>query len=209
MFYQESTYQAFRFGDVLKGFVIATPSISDPSQIKQYNIEVNHPEYCVILSPCCSIGKRIITLSPLIQLQRSFFNNKYFEEDLTRINREMEAWEAVPSLIWKEKFTEEERQKKLREGKAYAFNEIFIYEQNVLFTNYELDVKGRGKIVTNYYMIDFRNTFKVYCDKIISNENSPIELKCLQLSIDTRKELREKLASYYSRIPEEDKILED
>lgn len=208
MFYQESLDPALRFGDVLKGFVITTPSISDPVELKQYFVEINHPNYCVILSPCCSIGDKVISLSPLIQIRNSFLTNPFFEEDLTRINRKMEAQDAVSPAVWKS-FTEEEKQKRLNEGKAYASSELFIYEQNLLYNKYELNLKGKGKIGTGYYMIDFRNTHKVNCEKIITNSKSPLELKCLQLSIEARNELRDKLTHYYGRVPEEDKLQED
>ena len=68
--------------------------------------------------------------------------------------------------------------------------------------------KKQGKnIETNYYMADFRNTYKLYCDKIKSSEKAPLESKCLQLSVQARSELRDKISYYYARIPKEDKIL--
>jgi hypothetical protein len=208
MFYQESLDPALRLGDVLRGFVITTPSISDPTELKIYNVEINHPEYCVILSPCCSIGDKVIVLSPLIPIRNTFLSNPFFEEDMTRINREMQAQEAVAPIVW-ERIGEDEKQKRIREGKQYAFSELFIFDQNPLFKKYELNVKGRGKMETGYYRIDFRNIHKVNCDRIVTNSESPLELKCFQLSKDTRSELREKLAYYFARVPEEDKIQED
>ena len=209
MFYQENLDLALRFGDVLKGFVIATPSISDPLKSKEYNLEINHPDYCVIISPCCSIRQKVITLSPLIPILGNFFSNPFFEQDLTRINRKMEPKETVEPSIWENRFSEEERMKRLKEGKTYALYDLFIYEQHSLFSKYKLNVKGKGEVVTNYYMIDFSHTHKIHCDKIISNIQSPLEFKCLQLSIEARSELRDKLTNYYGRIPEEDKILDE
>jgi hypothetical protein len=58
-------------------------------------------------------------------------------------------------------------------------------------------------------MIDFANIQKVNCNKIITPENAPLDTKCLQLSIQSRSELRNKISNYYSRKPIEDKILED
>ena len=63
------------------------------------------------------------------------------------------------------------------------------------------------QIETNYYMVDFRNTYKLYCDKIKSPEKAPLESKCSQLSVQARSELRDKISYYYERIPKEDKIL--
>ena len=58
-------------------------------------------------------------------------------------------------------------------------------------------------------MIDFRNTYKLNYEKINPPKDAPLESKCLQLSIQARSELRDKIAWYYGRVPEEDKILED
>ena len=69
-----------------------------------------------------------------------------------------------------------------------------------------LDRKG-DNIETKYYMIDFKNIHKLNCDKINSPEDAPLQSKCLQLSVQTRSELREKISNYYARIPKEDLIL--
>jgi hypothetical protein len=58
-------------------------------------------------------------------------------------------------------------------------------------------------------MIDFKNIYKIECDKIISAKNAPLNSKCLQLSIQTSSELRDKVAYYYARIQREDRIFED
>ncbi len=61
-----------------------------------------------------------------------------------------------------------------------------------------------------YYMIDFRAAYKLNCDKITrkrqDNQDIPIQ-KYLQLTVNARKKLRDKIAAYYSRIPEDDEIL--
>ena len=141
------------------------------------------------------------------KLYGAFFNNPYFAEDLTRMNREMEPQETVAPKVW-ENFPEQEQEKRLKEGYAYAFLEFFVYGKNELFPNYTVHRKEEN-IETNYYMIDFRNTFKVSCEKIITPKNAPLESKLLQLSIQSRSELRAKLANYYGKVPEEDMLLED
>jgi hypothetical protein len=55
-------------------------------------------------------------------------------------------------------------------------------------------------------MIDFKNSYKINCNKIKSPKDAPLNKKILQLSITSRSELREKIAYYYGRIPEEDLI---
>jgi hypothetical protein len=203
--------KALRFGDVLQGYPSTTPIIEEPmlkESIARYNINVDLPKFTVVMDPCCEIRNKTISLTPLIQVSRAFFDNPYFAEDLTRINRKMEPQQAVSPTIW-EKLPLEERQKRLEVGQTYALLNLFIYEKHELFPKYILRRKDKENIETNYYMIDFRNTYKLCCDKIISPENSPLESKILQLSIEARSELREKLINYYANIPPEDKILEE
>ncbi len=156
----------------------------------------------MVLSPCCSIGKKVICLTPLIEVCKAFFNNPYFAEDLTRINREMKPRQSVSPHTW-DGLAPEEKQKSLAAGSLYALYDIFIYEQNDLFQKYT--VHGReGNIKSSYYMIDFKNTHKVNCETINTAKDAPLSSKCLQLSIQTRKELRDKISYYYARVPKED-----
>jgi hypothetical protein len=204
MFYENNPDDALRFGDVVNGFVLSSTDIDDPESFTDYKINVDIPDFCVILTPCCSIGRKVILLSPLEKIRSSFFDNPYFLEDLTRINREMDPKQSVSSEVW-DRFGLEEQQKRLAEGRRFALNDVFIYEPNNYFNDYIIDRK-KENIQTNYYMIDFKNTYKINCKKIISPESSPLNIKCMQLSIKTREELRKKLSEYYRRIPEEDKI---
>jgi len=214
MFYEERMDNVLRFGDILRGYIAITPRIKVPflevsSLNEGYNIDVNLPIFSVVLSPSCSIGHAIISLTPLIKVRNTFFDNPYFAEDLTRINPKMEPQQAVPPHVWN-KFPPEEKQKRLEEGYGYAFVELFVYEKNDLFPIYTVHRKGKQEdIKTSYYMIDFRNTYKLNYEKIKTPEDAPLESKCLQLSIQARSELRDKIAYYYARVPKEEKILED
>lgn len=211
MFYQKEMDQALRFGDVLRGYISTTPNIKEPF-IKEpiwpapnegYNIDINLPTFTVVLSPCCSIGKTIIALSPLIKLRKDFFKNLYFAEDFTRINRKIQPQKTVSPDQWEE-FSLKEKQRRLKEEETYGLLSLFIYEKHDLFPKYTL----RSQEV-NYYMVDFRNTYKLICEKIKTPQKSPLDSKCLQLSTEARSQLRDKIASYYTRIPTEDRILED
>ncbi len=209
MFYNDTNDKALRFGDVLRGYVLAASNIEQPILDANYKINVDLPIFCVVLTPCCSIGDNIISLSPLIQIYSSFFRNPYFIEDFTRINRKMEPQQSVSADIWA-KFPPEEQQKRLEKGISYALLELFIYEKNNLFPEYEISLKRdhtTEKHKTNYYMIDFRNIYKINCSKIVNSKDAPFESKCLQLSVETRSELRDKIAYYYGRPPDEDIIL--
>ena len=207
MFYASKTDNCYRFGDVIRGFVLASPNIDDPNKIRNFGVDIEIPDFAAILTPCCSIGNKLISLTPLIQVWSSFYNNEYFCEDLTRINREMDPKQSVSRRVW-DTLPNEEKEKRLKVGKCYAFLEFFIYESNNYFPSYVVSRQDVEDISTNYYMIDFRNIIKVSCNKVISPKESPIELKCLQLSVRTRSELREKIAYYYGRTPKEDQILE-
>ncbi|MEW5923370.1 MAG: hypothetical protein AB1746_05225 [Candidatus Zixiibacteriota bacterium] len=209
MFYQQGLDNALRLGDVLSGFVLSATTIDDPQKVisTQFSVSIEIPDFVVVLSPCCSIEKGVITLTPLIEVRSSFFNNPYFIEDLTRINRIMRPEDSVSPSVWKN-LGQEEQNKRLQEGPTFAFSNLFIYEKNQLFKDYVLHRK-EGNTSTNYYMIDFKNTHKINCSKIINPQDSPFHLKYLQLSIDSRSELRLKLAKFYSRIPDEDRTGDD
>lgn len=207
MFYIEQPSNALRFGDVVRGFVAATPNIEYPnisggSEKSAFTLDIVHSQYSVILSPCCSIGNKVISLAPLIKILPSFLNNPYFAEDLTRINRMMEPEQTLPPETW-EKLPEHERQKRQAAGRAYALVEYFIFAEHDLLSQYVLNRKN-GNVPIGFYMVDFRQTYQVRCDKVNNATDSPIDAKYLELAVETRKELREKIGNYYGRTPQED-----
>ena len=58
-------------------------------------------------------------------------------------------------------------------------------------------------------MIDFTRTYHINCSNIKKEgktNGNLLDSKVLQLSKKTREQLRNKIAEFYSRIPEEDKI---
>lgn len=199
MFYDNDMEKAFRFGDVLKGYITTTPSISAPflnQDMPTYSIDIKIDKYYSILSPCCSIGDKMISLAPLIKIKNSFINNPYLAEDLTRINRMMKPQQSVSDAIW-DRFSPEEKQKRITAGKTYALVEFFIYAENTILPSYELDLKNKDNMQTGYYMIDFRDVFKIRCDAINRAKDAPFESKVLQLSTHTRGDLYGKIAFYY------------
>lgn len=216
MFYQDKTDKMLRFGDVVRGYISIDLDIKQPlssPHIKvedfQCRLDVDIPTHSVVLTPCCSIEDGIISLTPLIPVLGDFFKNPYFVEDLTRINRLIEANQTLSPEQW-ERLSLEEQEAAIAKGKQYALTNYFIYEQNETFREYTLRKRG-----IRYYMIDFRNTNKVKCkmvkrsDKLTEEDAPLIESKVLQLSVEARGELRDKIAHYYYRTPEEDQILED
>jgi hypothetical protein len=209
-FYQDAstTDNALRFGDVVRGFVLSTPLMDQPlleAGQHEYQVDVRIPDLCVILSPCCSIKEQTISLAPLKGVMASFLDNPYLVTDMTNINRKMLPEQAMPPPAWG-RMTDEDRQRKLAEGKAYAFVSYFVYAESPLFPSYSLKLRNT-ETTTRFHMVDFRDIIKVSCKAVISAQQSPVAAKLLQLSVITRKELREKIAEYYGRVPAEDKAL--
>jgi len=207
MFYEspDRMEKILRLGDVVRGYISFSTRIKQPflsfenSIYHNYDISFEVPQYSVVLTPCCSIGDQMICLTPLLELRSDFFKNPYFVEDFTSINREIEPEKAFPPDAW-EKFSDEKKGGILAKKNPYTLLNCFIYAPSDLFPVYEK--RGRK---TNYYMIDFRNSQTLKCELIrnrdrTTEEDPPIlESKCIQLSEQTREELRRKLSYYYGR----------
>lgn len=208
IFYQIEPEPAFRFGDVIRGFISSIPKLKEPaldSRHPNYDLVLSMPTYSVVLSPCCSIGDSTLTLAPLDLVKKNLFTNPYFVEDMTRINRFVPPEKSLPPDKWGN-LSEEQKQQKLSQGNAYVFAEYFIYAEHEVLPKYFLQLRGQN-FETGYYMIDFRKSFRVSCEKVQSANNSPIEAKVLQLSVQSRQDLRNKISWYYSRPPQEDLAL--
>jgi hypothetical protein len=206
MFYETPPSNALRFGDIVSGFALTAPDLKTPtpgSHPEDYRVTITYPRYSVVLSPCCSIGASTLLLSPLIQVMRGWLANPYFVEDFTRINRPM-TQQQVLSPEKRAELSEAEKQKRLDFTKpAYALVDYFVYEQHPLLPVYEYTWRNEPRKL-GHYMIDFRKIHKVECPEIKSATNCPLHAKVLQLSIDSRAELRLKFTDYFGRIPRED-----
>jgi len=79
MFYLEASEMEaiLRFGDVIQGFPICFSVIDKPSHESDFHITVSAPSYAVVLSPCCSIKDKVLSLAPLKQLENKIFVNPY------------------------------------------------------------------------------------------------------------------------------------
>jgi hypothetical protein len=208
MFYKKGKSRALRFGDILKGYCHTTARIEKPAldrRFNKYDIVVDFPLFSVLMSPCCQIERGTIALSPLIPIRISFFENPYLAEDLTRINRMMTPQQAVPPKAW-QAMTAEERQRREAKKMEYAFPYLFVFENNTKLPVHTLK-RHKKKKETGYYMVDFKNITKLTCDKIMSPEKAPLDSKILELSVETRKELGDKLASYFGTLAPEDSAL--
>src|SRR5665811_1467306 len=119
MSYEENPNGILRFGDVLKGYYLANPMFVDTPYEVPSNaiIHLEFPSMCAVLTPCCSINDKVMTLTPLMQVPEKFFLNPFLREDLSRINRPMEPRQAVPQRQW-ESMTPEKKQELLDQGEG-------------------------------------------------------------------------------------------
>lgn len=202
MFYTEKE-NILRFGDVITNIVDIVPVLDDLPYENKYKIDIKNTKYFTVISPCCSIEKEVLSVSPMYQIRNSLFENEYFLEDFTRLNTEIEPENTLPKTRW-EKLPEERRQQLLEIGRAYAFYELFIYQADSAFDEYDITTRNKKTFTTRNYMIDFRNIFYIESKKIQRGHDLS-SIKLLQLSINSRKELRDKLTHYFSRIPDEDR----
>ncbi len=209
MFYDNNKQDMLRFGDIVRGLILSHCHGYKPSRKEKpdaYQIEVNYPKYAAVLTPCCTIENRsgnTLVLSPLKKITPIYyFENSFLREDLTRINREMTIQEASGPEKW-EKMSDDKKAEYLDKspGKDYINLHEFVYEKHDLLEEYEIRYKDKQEAKTNYYVLDFRNIYKVQFD-FSGTVSSTI--KYLQLSIQAREELRDKLSNYFGRSPEQD-----
>jgi hypothetical protein len=216
MFYQTDQSEAIRLGDVIEGYISTVPTILSPCKpgslsAQLCTISVGMPSYSIVISPCCSIEKGIIMLTPLIRLENRMFKLPHIREEPNRINSPVEPQYSVPPEVWDKPEFAEEKSGRLAAGPNYIFVEYFVYDAHEIFDEYTVHMRGEDNIQTRYYMIDFRNIYSLKCDMIkrpISESERPlIDSKRLELSVPTRAILREKLSYYFYRPAPEDAAL--
>jgi hypothetical protein len=203
MFYVEPAEQALRFGDVVKGFVLSSSDVpGDQKSQAEYCIKVVSPPYCVVMSPCCSIGAKTLALAPLQQVTPKMLENRNWAENLTCINRPMSLEKAVPPEHWKNMTQDEKDRRGYKD--SYALDEFFVLEANALLPKYDLKCTDGKTRETGHYMIDFKRISRIECAKVNAPKQAPLEAKVLELSIQARGDLRDKLSHYFGRVPPED-----
>lgn len=218
MFYQTHHSEVLRQGDVVEGYISTRPTITSPrpftKQTEQLcTVDIEIPSYSVVLSPCCSIEDGVICLTPLIPINNKILRNDHLREDPTVINAIVKPEYTAPSYVWNKPEFQEEKLKRLAAGEGYVFNYYFAYEGNDIFQYYTVDIRGKDNITTNCYIIDFRNIYSLMCDMIkrqsaLTDHDKPlIESKRLELSVETRHLLRNKLSYYFWRPAPEDEAL--
>ena len=232
MFYHGSIDGKLRFGDVVRGYPSVVSKIEKPlnnDSHEPYSIDVQIPRFSVILDPCCEIGKGMISLTPLEEVTSSFWDIEYLAKDMTLINLEGMASDLMHPEAWN-KLSNDKKIKALIAINAYGYTPYFVYEGNPLFPEYSIKrenkynellddasrlpryerVKQPTTIGTRHRMINFKNVYRVNCQKIMGSEKPTDEdiqkSVVLQLSIRTRNQLRDKMAYYFGNKPKEDTI---
>ncbi len=191
-----------RLGDIIIGFSYIMPTFDDFFNAKsEFKLDIKDQNFFAVLTPCCSIENKIITLTPLRQIKYQLLSNSYFKEDLTRINRPIPAYKQYTDKAWDE-MSEEIKEEIMAKEPGYGFFENYFYSPHEALPEYILKYKKNPELPFKYYMIDFKEAFTITSKLIQRGMTYP---KTLQLTIQARDELRNKLAYYFSRIPEEDK----
>jgi hypothetical protein len=230
MFYSGVIGENLRFGDVVTGYVSVTAKIKKP--FGNASIDIQIPQYSVVLDPCCDIGNGLISLSPLeeITVNPAFYENPTLQANLTLINIVGMPQTFFSPSSWN-KLSNEKKTSALTAIPDYGWSSYFAYEGNPVFPEYVIEkpvrfveVKDSATnlpiyeakkepltVVTRYRVVNFKNIYRVSCESIVKterlNDRSILGSIVLQLSKETRNILREKMAYYYSRIPLEDAVV--
>lgn len=141
MFYTDKPSNALRLGDIVTGYITVTPNQKEPfkENISDYNLDIRHPSYLVVLTPCCSIGEKTISLAPLESVldagRKMLFKNSKFRQDMTLINSPHTQQE------WKELGHDDITGENDTVNRLYAFDNLFIYAEDKRLLNYEVVVR--------------------------------------------------------------------
>jgi hypothetical protein len=205
-FYSDNPSKIFRLGDVVTGFHLPAFQIDAPgAPEKSTDVRINltRPSYFAVMTPCCSIEDQSISLAPLIEIRHRFFEIPRLAEDMTRLNAYVQPEDSLPQKAW-ENMPPEKKQELLTRGPSYIFIECFVYEANALLKTYPLKKGNHEWPNVGYRMVDFKQIFRVECNQIERMRDAPEGIKLLELTIQARTTLRDKLAAFFARVPDED-----
>lgn len=234
MFYQGSIDTNLRFGDVVKGYVSLIPKLTKP--FGNMSIEIQNPQFSVVLDPCCEIGKGTILLSPLEEISPQLLDIPILSadatgKDLLLLNTEQQAKDYFYPTIWNE-LSVENKEESLTDKPEYVWKSFFIYEGNSIFPQYTIKRKKKYRQVIeqstqlpryeevaeaavfsiSHRMINFKAIYRVNCEDVTSSKpgkpasEAILSSIVLQLSIETRNLLRQKMAYYFGKPPPEDEV---
>jgi hypothetical protein len=92
----------------------------------------------------------------------------------------------------------------MAKGDSFIFEECFVYDANPLFSAYSLKKGSQTFPPVAHRLLDFKRIIRIDCTLIERNRDAPAGTKLLELTISARTQLRDKLAHFFGRIPEED-----
>ena len=200
MFYKIPKDSIIRQGDVTEGIIslgavanklLRRDNICGFDSEPNFSIDLRF-NYNVVMTPCCNIKKaKYISFCPLYQVSKKIkFDNKYLEEDPTKINEPVTAEQSMPKRRW-EKLGEEEKERKRQQGKNFSYLDHFAFK------------KYEG-IFEEDMIIDFNDIFCIRRKDLGNNFEEMVPFKVLQLTDDTRAKFRQKLIKYFGRDPEDE-----
>lgn len=205
MFYLPKPSKELRFGDVITGLLFSTPNLDEPGLSlldAPHNLHLSIPIYSVVMTPCCSIEDQTISVTPLIKMPPQMFSTIVIEENPLIINTEMKQEDAMHPKRYANLPPE-----KRTDVLSYSHLNLFIYEECDIFDPYVVATREGHRLTTKQYAINFKDIYRINCNKVQSSKQSPLELKRLELTPFTRRNLRNKIQNYYGRPTEEDEAL--
>jgi len=196
MFYADVYTPIIRQGDVFEGLVnvgivpskFLTADILNKEHNPCFSVNLGF-SYAVIITPCCDIQKRdYLAFCPIIPLNEKIKQNEFFNEDPTRVNAKVKPENMVPKVAW-DNFSDQEKANRMGKGKRYAFTNNFVFEKY-------------SEIFVDTMMIDFNFIFNINRTTLGGKNEKLLPNRILQLSSETRRTLRLKLADYFFRDPD-------
>ena len=192
MFYESLTENNLRFGDVVKGFVSLIPKLNKP--FGNMSIEIQNPQFSVVLDPCCEIGKGTILLSPLEEISPQLLDIPILSADLTGkdlilLNKEQQSKDYFYPTEWNA-LSEESKKDLLGDKPEFVWKTFFVYEGNQYFPPYTIKRKKKYQKVIDsatglpkyeetselaafsfsHRMINFKAIYRVNCEDITSSQ---------------------------------------
>jgi hypothetical protein len=201
-FYLDPPTKEFRFGDVVTGFQHPTVRIDAPDNAVDLKIAVTRPQYFAVMTPCCDIELKSISLAPLEKVRDSILKHPRLLKNLLLINAPFAPKDGyTPEEI--EKMKPEKQAELVTLPAVYAYQDCFIYEPNGIFPEYE--VKRNKQLWSNlqHRMVDFKSIFRVECSLIEREQDVPTGVKVSELTVEGRAQLRDKLTYYFGRNADE------
>jgi hypothetical protein len=217
MFYlEEMNPNMLRQGDIISGYIrtsiyIKNPIMNENLQDYKYELKSEIPQYSGIVSQCCDIENETAQLAPLRKINKKMFQNPELIKNPIKLNEKIEKIDLLhPTTV---KYLKENKKENyeniIQDGKKYQFNSFFFYQSSETFPEYSIEFEQTEETInTRAYYIDFREIYQINC-KQIQRKNFGKDIlgsKVLELTIEGRNQLRQKLNNFFCRIPEEDEI---